>query len=53
MDFVSNESKRPADKMDAIVEAIFEINLMTVGHWNTIGNDDHYAVLLRRAGLSE
>ncbi len=50
MDLVANEAGRLVDQVGAVTEALLEIDLVTGGDGDTIGDDDHRAFLCSLTG---
>jgi hypothetical protein len=46
MHLVPNKSGRLVHQVDPVLEPVFEIRLMTLRDWNSIGDNDHFVFFL-------
>jgi hypothetical protein len=49
MHLVADEARALVDQVDALAEAVLEVDLVALGHGDAIGDDDHAPRVRKRA----
>lgn len=45
MHLIANKTWMAVDEMDPPLKAVLKVDLMALGHWDTIGHNDHHREL--------